>query len=242
MTSMPESTGSPDVETFVEASGEADISSEETAPAEANAPANIEPDATLLGSVDLALSALAEITDAQTIGTADGYEVHEAHVVTLYFECRLPGYPGWRWAASLARADEMAEPTVLEVELLPGAGAVVAPDWVPWSERLAQYRETQSRNANEEAATAEAADELSAEDEVDPENDLLENDYSDFEIEIHGVDLDEESSNSDDDAEEEEEDQDVDEDGFAALDEHDLRDLHGHDDDDDLAAEADEEE
>src|SRR5690606_37210587 len=63
----------------------------------------IEPDAVLLGSREVARAALAEITDAQTIGADDGHEVHEAHVLTLYFECRLPGYPGWRWAATLAR-------------------------------------------------------------------------------------------------------------------------------------------
>lgn len=227
-------------------------------------------DPVLLAARSLARDALGEITDAQTIGADDGHEVNEAHVVTLFFECRLPGYPGWRWAASLARVDENAEPTVLEVELVPGAGAVVAPDWVPWSERLAQYRDAQARQAADETAAAEAAaKELSDEDNVDPEDDVLENDFSDFEDEIDGVeldeddapdeddddaeadddDLDDEDEDDDDDGEDDddgddddEDDSELDDDGFASIDEHDLRELHGHDEDDDLAAESDEEE
>lgn len=149
-------------------------------------------DPVLLAARDQARAALAEITEPQTIGSDDGHEVHEAHVLTLYFECRLPGYPGWRWAATLARVDEASEATVLEMELLPGAGAVVAPEWVPWSQRLAQYREAQSRQAADEASAAEAAAaELADEDDVDPEDDLMENDFSDFDDEIDGVDIDE---------------------------------------------------
>lgn len=152
----------------------------------------IEPDPVLIASRDIAREALAEITDPQTVGADDGFEVHEAHVLTLYFECRLPGYPGWRWAATLSRVDEHSAASVLETELVPGRGAIIAPEWVPWSERLAQYRETQARQDVEEAAAAEsAAKELADEDEVDPADDLLENDFSDFDDEIDGVDVDE---------------------------------------------------
>ncbi|WP_449283136.1 DUF3027 domain-containing protein [Leucobacter sp.] len=163
-------------------------------------PIEIEPDEVLLAARDQARAALAEITDPRTVGSDDGHEVHEEHVLTLFFECRLPGYPGWRWAATLARIDEESAVNVLEVELLPGAGAVVAPEWVPWSVRLAQYRESQARQAAEEAAAAEAAAaELSDEDDADSEEDLLDgdildNDFSDFDDEIDGVDLDEEGA------------------------------------------------
>lgn len=198
-------------------------------PVEKDAP--IEPDSVLLSSRDLARKALEEITDAHSIGADEGHEVHEAHVLTLYFECSLPGYPGWRWAATLARVDEDSQASVLEVELVPGEGAVVSPEWVPWSVRLAQYREMQARQADEEAAAAEAAAaELSEEDDVDPENDLLENDFSDFEDEIDGVDLDEDDDDYDDDSDDaEDSDDESDEDGFSDIDEHDL---HDHDDED----------
>lgn len=149
-------------------------------------------DPVLLESRDQARTALLDITDAQAIGVPDGHEVHEEHVLTLFFECRLPGYPGWRWAATLARVSEDAPVNVLEVELLPGAGAVIAPEWVPWSERLAQYREAQTKHAADEVAAAEAAAvELHDDDDDDSEEDLLDNDYSDFDDEIDGVDIDE---------------------------------------------------
>lgn len=174
--------------------------------------AKIEPDPVLLAAREQARAALAEITAPQTIGVADGHEAHEAHVLTLYFECRLAGYPGWRWAATLARVDEESDINVLEVELLPGAGAVIAPEWVPWSQRLAQFRETQSRQAVDEATAAEeAAAELADEDEIDPEDDLLENDFSDFDDEIDGVDIDEEDDESDDDDDDESDDDEDDE-------------------------------
>ncbi|UOQ59971.1 DUF3027 domain-containing protein [Leucobacter rhizosphaerae] len=166
-------------------------------------------DPVLLDAREQARTALLDITDAQSIGVPDGHEVHEEHVLTLFFECRLPGYPGWRWAATLARVDEESPVNVLEVELLPGAGAVIAPEWVPWSERLAQYREAQTKHAADEAAAAEAAAlELHDDDEDDDaEHDLLDNDYSDFDDEIDGVDVDAAGGDvadddSDDDADE----------------------------------------
>lgn len=198
----------------------------------------IEPDAVLLNSRDLARAAIEEVTEADSIGAEVGSEVHDAHVLTLFFECRLAGYPDWRWAATLTRVDEESPVTVLEVELLPSDNSVVAPEWVPWSERLAQYREAQARQVADEAAAAEAAAaELSDEDEVDPENDVLENDFSDFEDELDGVNLDEddeddEGDDSDDDSDDDEaDDDDADEDGFSDLDEHDLHD-HSHDEHD----------
>lgn len=216
-------------------------------------PPVIEPDATLLASKELALSALLEITTQDTIGDYVGYEVHEPHVLSLFFACTNPAYPHWRWAATLSRIDEATPVNVLELELLPGDGALVAPEWVPWSVRLAQYREMQSvQAAEEEKAAREAASELKDEDEVDPEDDLLENDFSDFEDEIDGVNVDGEDSeilsgvvvsygddveeddedidDDDEDDEDEDDEVEVDEDGFADIDEHDLIAL----DDDDL--------
>ncbi|MBK0417743.1 DUF3027 domain-containing protein [Leucobacter sp. CSA1] len=173
-------------------------------------------DPALLDAREQAREALAEVADPRSIGSDAGHEVHEDHVLTLFFECRLPGYPGWRWAATLARVDEESPVTVLEVELLPGEGAVVAPEWVPWSVRLAQYREAQAKQAAEEASAAEeAAAELADEDEIDPEDDLLENDFSDYDDEIDGVDIDDEFDDSDggsDDDSDEDPDDDSDED------------------------------
>ena len=62
----------------------------------------------------------------------------------LLFERRMPGYPGWHWTVSCRRIGDEAEPTVLETELMPGENALLAPDWVPWSERLADYQAAQA--------------------------------------------------------------------------------------------------
>ncbi len=151
-----------------------------------------EPDAVLLGSREQARRALEEITGAHTIGADAGHEVHDEHVLTLFFESALPGYPGWRWAATLARVDEEPAVSALEVALLPGEGAVVAPEWIPWSERLAQYRDTQGRQVSDEIEASQAAvDELSDEDDLEDEDDLLDNDFSDFDADINGIEIDE---------------------------------------------------
>lgn len=199
--------------------------------------ADVVPDPELLAARAQARHALEEITEARTIGAEAGYEVHEERVVTLFFESRMEGYPGWRWAATLARVDAESPVNVLEVELLPGEGAVVAPDWVPWSERLAQFRETQAQQAADEAAEARAAaSELSEED--DAEDDLLDNDYSDFDDEIDGVDIDPEDG---DDGDESEDSEDNDDDAFDGSEADDFDDDAADDADDDAEEEDDSE-
>jgi len=54
--------------------------------------------------------------------------------VTLCFECELPGYRGWVWSVDLTVRDGLA--TVSESTLLPGESALLAPQWVPWSDRI----------------------------------------------------------------------------------------------------------
>lgn len=57
-------------------------------------------------------------------------------VVTHFFECHEFGYRGWRWAVTVARASRAKNVTLDEAVLLPGPDALLAPEWVPWSERL----------------------------------------------------------------------------------------------------------
>ncbi len=134
-------------------------------------------DERLTGAHDLALAALHEITAADTVGPAAGYTLEDDGVVSLRFHTRLSGYPGWFWTVSVAVVED-SEPTVLEVELLPGDGALLAPDWVPWATRLAEYQAAQA------AAAAEDADDEADDDDVD--------------------DVDDEHDDSDDDDDEEE--------------------------------------
>lgn len=84
----------------------------------------------------------------------------EENVYTFLFSAKMKGYVGWTWSVSLFADDEST--TVSEVNLMPGEDSLVAPNWVPWAERLADYKALQ---AELEAAAAEE-NEAEAEDEV----------------------------------------------------------------------------
>ncbi len=98
-------------------------------------------DRTALEAVDAARAALVEEVGAAVVGDPLGPVREEsvpddAVVVTHRFACTQAGYPGWVWAVTLAQPAGGAEVTVDEVVLLPGDEAIVAPDWVPWRERI----------------------------------------------------------------------------------------------------------
>jgi hypothetical protein len=57
-------------------------------------------------------------------------------VVTHFFESKEPGYRGWRWAVTVTRASRAKIVTLDETVMLPGPDSLLAPEWVPWSERL----------------------------------------------------------------------------------------------------------
>lgn len=174
-------------------------------------------DERLLSAHDLARAALYEITAPATVGDAAGYTLEEGGVVSLRFHNRLGGYPGWFWTVSLAVVDG-AEPTVLEVELLPGDGALLAPEWTPWAERLADYQAAQAALAE---AAGESADGDADEDADDDDalGDLDDMDAADFDEDgspilhagdVDGVDIDvlDEDADDEDDADEDDADED----------------------------------
>ena len=153
-------------------------------------------DERLLDAHDLARTALLEITPEATIGPVVGHVVEGEHVLSLLFECTMLGYPGWHWTVSLARVDADAEPVVLETELLPGEQALLAPDWVPWSERLAEYQAAQeaarAAGTEGEASEGESApdDDLDEDDDLDDEHDLDDEGDLDEDDDIDGIDID----------------------------------------------------
>lgn len=91
----------------------------------------------LLGrdAVATAREALLEIADGE-IGEHIGVTGLTRNVATHRFEADVPGYAGWEWNAVVACADGSTFITVNEVALVPSQGALEAPDWVPYSERL----------------------------------------------------------------------------------------------------------
>lgn len=84
------------------------------------------------GAVDVARAAI----EGEQVGDHVGMVAEAERVVTHLFECTMPAYRGWRWAVTLTRAPRSRTVTVSETVLLPGEGALVAPSWVPWTERL----------------------------------------------------------------------------------------------------------
>ena len=89
----------------------------------------------LTAAVDVARAA-AEADAPGTVGEHLGSRAEEEHVVSHLFATTLAGYVGWHWAVSLARTAGSDTVTVDEVVLLPGDGALLAPPWVPWDERV----------------------------------------------------------------------------------------------------------
>ncbi len=80
--------------------------------------------------------AVAVEAGGSSVGDHLGVEADDDLVVTHSFATKDPAYVGWRWAVTVARADGSDEVTVDEVVLLPGGGALLAPEWLPWSERV----------------------------------------------------------------------------------------------------------
>lgn len=92
-------------------------------------------DAVCAAAVDAARAVAVE-AGGSTVGDHLGVEAEDVLVVTHSFASTDPAYVGWRWAVTVTRADGSDDVTVDDVVLLPGRGALVAPAWVPWSERV----------------------------------------------------------------------------------------------------------
>jgi hypothetical protein len=92
-------------------------------------------DRTLVDAIDLA-RAQAEAEAPGLIGEHLGVVAEDERVVTHLFATLDPAYRGWRWSVTLARASRGRTPTVDDVVLEAGDDAILAPEWVPWQERL----------------------------------------------------------------------------------------------------------
>jgi hypothetical protein len=95
-----------------------------------------EPDQACAEAVDLARDAIVAIVGPAQVGDHLGVQAEGERIVTHLFACADPAYAGWRWAVTVARAPRSKAVTVSETVLLPGSGALLAPDWVPWHDRL----------------------------------------------------------------------------------------------------------
>jgi hypothetical protein len=118
---------------------------------------------------------LGEITRAAHVGALRDVVVDD-HVATVRFATTQGGYPGWNWTVSIAVNPGM-DPSVLETELMPVEGALVAPDWVPWADRLDDYLAQQALDG--ELASADASLDDDADDDDDDDDDADDDDDDD---------------------------------------------------------------
>jgi hypothetical protein len=92
-------------------------------------------EAVLTGAVDLARAAIVEHS-GDAVGEYLGATFDDPTAATHRFLANLPGYQGWQWAVVVAAHPGADHATISEVVLVPGPTALLAPQWVPWNERL----------------------------------------------------------------------------------------------------------
>ena len=116
---------------------------------------------------DRARLAAVEAAPKNGVGDFLTHIEEDENVYTFLFAAKMKGYVGWTWSVSLFANDE--DTSVSEVNLMPGEDSLIAPNWVPWSERLADYKalqvelEAQAALEAEENGTADEDDEDSEE-------------------------------------------------------------------------------
>jgi len=88
-------------------------------------------------AAELARSAAVEdAKNADFVGVLVSVDTDEDRIATYLFEAALPGYGGWRWAVTIAKLEDDAPATICDVVLLPGSDSLIAPEWIPYKDRL----------------------------------------------------------------------------------------------------------
>ena len=92
--------------------------------------------AVLNGAADQAKAAIGEFSGPDAVGDYLGVSYEDPTAATHRFLAHLPGYQGWQWAVVVAAYPGAEHATISEVVLIPGPTALLAPEWVPWDERV----------------------------------------------------------------------------------------------------------
>ncbi|WP_250546138.1 DUF3027 domain-containing protein [Paenarthrobacter sp. DKR-5] len=110
------------------------------------------PDAVLAAAVDAARAGVETIAEPAQVGTHVAAKSEGDRLVTHLFESKLPGYGGWLWFATVTRLARSKAVTVSEVGLLPSEKSLLAPEWVPWAERVRPEDEQQATDQDQPQA------------------------------------------------------------------------------------------
>ncbi|OBI89332.1 hypothetical protein A5661_04360 [Mycobacterium asiaticum] len=90
----------------------------------------------LTGAAEQARAAVAEFSGADAVGDYLGVTYEDPNAATHRFLAHVPGYQGWQWAVVVAGYAGGDRATISEVVLIPGPTALLAPEWVPWEQRV----------------------------------------------------------------------------------------------------------
>ena len=173
------------------------------------------PDAFLAAAVDVARAAIEGIAPAEQIGRHLAAKSEGDRLVTHLFESKLAGYGGWQWYAVLTRNSRSKVVTVDELGLLPSDDSILAPEWIPWAERVRPGDEQGEDELAAAAGTAPPEDAAgadapldaldAAEPDEDADDDVPEDDSDDADGNADGAgdeydadDVDDDDSDDDD--------------------------------------------
>ena len=81
-------------------------------------------------------AATSDSRDSKFVGELVSIDQEDERIATYLFESSLPGYSGWRWAVTVIKVDDQANATIADVVLLPGAQSLLAPEWIPYRDRI----------------------------------------------------------------------------------------------------------
>ena len=89
--------------------------------------------------VEQASTALKEYSEG-SFGKFLSQTEQDKGVIEVRFESTAKGYSGWHWVVTLTQPDKRKAATISEINMVAGPDAKLAPKWVPWSERLKEFR------------------------------------------------------------------------------------------------------
>ncbi|MET4094942.1 DUF3027 domain-containing protein [Arthrobacter sp. UYCu712] len=158
------------------------------------------PDAVLAAAVDAARTAVEGIAPAEQIGRHLGARSEGDRLVTHLFESKLAGYGGWQWYAVLTRNSRSKVVTVDELGLLPSDDSILAPEWVPWAERV---RPEDAQDADADAAGQAATAAEPAADAPESDSDVADGIAADGDDEYDEDEDDDDESDDDDENDDE---------------------------------------
>lgn len=95
----------------------------------------------------LAEKAARESAPVNGVGKFLGTTEEASKAISYRFAANLSGYVGWEWNVVVFQGKKTDAATISEVVLLPGKDSIVAPDWVPWSERRAELEKSKQEQS-----------------------------------------------------------------------------------------------